>query len=251
MFSFVVVGVFWCQESLMSAGFDACNLNPVPLEFVSGPQKTQSTEPQLANTQLIQTPAVKTSLAETQLAKKQLTVAEPQTRCEDDLSGGASAVKQSTVSVPRNLQRVAEAREQQGFSLRTISRRTGIDLKTLRTHEVPTTDLKLSELHAWQLALEVPLADLIVDDLQPLSSPVRDRASLVRIMKTVVAIKEAGGSPRIQRLADMLFEQMVSLMPELKEIGAWPQHGGRRSSGSSRIIEQQVNTNSLGSRHDD
>ena len=110
--------------------------------------------------------------------------------------------------------------------------------------------MKLSELRAWQLALEVPLADLIEDDLQPLSSPVRDRAMLVRIMKTVMAIKEAGGSPRIQRLADMLFEQMVSLMPELKEIGAWPQHGGRRSNGSSRIVEQQVNTKSLGTCED-
>jgi len=202
----------------MSAGFDACNLNPTPLEFLSGPHNPQPT-------------AVDS---------------------EEESCDKLSQSKPVTVSpLPKNLQRVAEAREQQGFSLRTISRRTGMDLRTLRSHELPTTDMKLSELRAWQMALEVPLVDLIEDDLQPLSSPVKDRALLVRIMKTVVAIKEAGGSSRIQRLADMLFDQMVSLMPELKEIGAWPQHGGRRSSGNSRIIEQQVNTKSLGSVHED
>ena len=220
----------------MSAGFDACNLNPVPLEFVSGTQKnTQSTE--------------------THLTENHAPVTQPSAHAEDEpseneLDDEAALSKAASASVPKNLQRVAAAREQQGFSLRTISRRTGIDLRTLRSHELPTTDLKLSELRAWQMALEVPLVDLIEDDLQPLSSPVRDRAMLVRIMKTVVAIKEAGGSPRIQRLADMLFEQMVSLMPELTEIGAWPQHGGRRSSGSSRIVEQQVNTRSLGNADD-
>jgi len=202
----------------MSAGFDACNLKPTPLEFLSGPQNPQP----------------KAVDSEEELCDK-IHQSKP-------VSGSP---------LPKNLQRVAEAREQQGFSLRTISRRTGMDLRMLRSHELPTTDMKLSELRAWQMALEVPLVDLIEDDLQPLSSPVKDRALLVRIMKTVVAIKEAGGSPRIQRLADMLFEQMVSLMPELKEIGAWPQHGGRRSSGNSRIVEQQVNTKSLGSGHED
>ncbi len=203
----------------MSAGFDACNLNPNPLEFVSGPQSTQPT------------------VAETE-----------EDLCEDE----ESQLDVPTVAqLPKDLQRVAEARKQQGFSLRTISRRTGLDLRTLRAHEVPSTDMKLSELRAWQMALEVPLVDLIEDDLQPLSSPVKDRAMLVRIMKTVVAIKEAGGSPRIQRLADMLFDQMVALMPELKEIGAWPQHGGRRASGNSRIVEQQINTRSLGSGMDE
>ncbi len=161
------------------------------------------------------------------------------------ITGGGVPGSEADVKLPENLQRVAEARKQQGFSLRTIARRTGIDLRTLRAHENPKTDMKLSELRAWQLALELPMVDLIEDDLQPLSSPVKDRAMLVKIMKTVVAIKEAGGPPRVQRLATMLFEQMVELMPELQEVGGWPQHGSRRT-GNSRIVEQKVNTQSLG-----
>lgn len=228
----------------MSAGFDACNLNPVPLEFVSGPQNAQSTASD-SQAKLVDSDA--------QLKPKTAPApcATSETSSQVVRSPARTSPAPTTTEAPKNLQRVAAAREQQGFSLRTISRRTGMDLRTLRSHELPTTDMKLSELRAWQTALEVPLVDLIEDDLQPLSSPVKDRAMLVRIMKTVMAIKEAGGSPRIQRLADMLADQMISLMPELKEIGAWPQHGGRRTSGSSRIVEQQVNTKMLGSGHED
>lgn len=239
----------------MSAGFDACNLDPSRLDFISGASSAPGNSPLSGGSHaafeekasiekairpraeaLPQRPA---AALETRLAKSS---SEPPTQ---EPSAQEQSAQEPAPSAPRKLQRIAEARQQQGFSLRTISRRTGVDLRTLRSHELPTADLKLSELRAWQAALEVPLVDLIEDDLQPLSSPVKDRALLVRIMKTVVALKEAGGSLRHQRLADMLFEQMVELMPELAEVGGWPQHGSRRSSGSSRIIEQQVNTRAI------
>lgn len=144
------------------------------------------------------------------------------------------------------VQRVAEARAQQGFSLRTISRRTGIDVRTLKVHEDPTTDLLVSELRAWQKALEVPLVDLIEDEDQPLSRPVEERAKLVRIMKTVMALKEVGGTTRIDRLLTMLRDQLLDLMPELQEVGAWPQSGSRRGSDViGRILQQPINTRNL------
>ena len=244
-------GGFWSQELHMSAGFDACNLNALPIDFVGSATHSHATNSKRSD------PSGPMQV-EAEASEKLASSACDQANCvsgSQDIAGIQSDAERNeladepqrpVVVLPEKLQRVAEAREQQGFSLRTIARRTGIDLRTLRSHENPTTDMKLSELRRWQLALEVPMVDLIEDDAQPLSSPVRDRANLVRIMKTVVAIKEAGGSPRIQRLAEMLFEQMVELMPELKEIGGWPQHGSRRSSGSSRIIEQQIDTQSLG-----
>jgi len=222
----------------MSAGYDACNLNASPLDFVGGSAHSPnaSSEAQFSGKQASEA-SCKTELDELDIDANEFA---------DEVDSAGDGPRRSVVALPENLQRVGEARQQQGFSLRTIARRTGIDLRSLRSHEIPTTDMKLSELRAWQLALELPLVDLIEDDAQPLSSPVKDRANLVRIMKTVVAIKEAGGSPRLQRLAEMLFEQMVELMPELKEVGGWPQHGSRRSNGSSRIVEQQVNMQSLG-----
>ncbi len=148
-------------------------------------------------------------------------------------------------ALSRKLHRIGEARKQQSISLRTIARRTGLDMKSLRAQEDPHCDLTLSELLVWQQALEVPLVDLIEDDAQPLSRPVRERACMVRVMKTVVALSELGGSPRVQRLVDMLKQQLIEVMPELAEVGGWPQHGSRRSQSASRTIEQQVNMRAI------
>ncbi len=79
---------------------------------------------------------------------------------------------------------------QQGLSLRTISRRTGLDVKELKRQEVPTCNLSLGQLQVWQKALEVPLVDLLEDESDVLSRPVKERAQMVRIMKTVVSLGE-------------------------------------------------------------
>ncbi len=47
-------------------------------------------------------------------------------------------------------------------------------------------------------------------------------------MKTVVALTEVATSPRVVRLTTMLREQMIDMMPELAEIGGWPNYGSRR-----------------------
>jgi Tat protein secretion system quality control protein TatD with DNase activity len=88
---------------------------------------------------------------------------------------------------------------------------------------------RLSELLRWQKALDVPLADLLVETDGPLSEPIMTRARLLRIMKTVRAIKETATSSSIQRFATMLEQQLVELMPELKDVAAWHSIGQRRS----------------------
>ncbi len=138
--------------------------------------------------------------------------------------------------------RIAEVRQQQGLSLRTISRRTGLDVKELRRQENPATNLTLAQLHAWQKALEVPLVDLLEDESDLLSRPVKERAQMVRIMKTVVSLGEVCESNvRLSRLTTMLREQVLSLMPELSEIGGWPQCGSRRGPDvMGRIFHEPV-----------
>lgn len=157
--------------------------------------------------------------------------------------------KSSTSAVPRTEQleakvyhRIAEVRAQQGLSLRTISRRTGLDIKELRKQELPTSNLSLSQLQVWQKALEVPLVDLLEDDSDVLSRPVKERAQMVRIMKTVVSLGEVCQSNvRLSRLTTMLREQILQLMPELAEIGGWPQCGSRRGSDvMGRIFHEPV-----------
>src|SRR5690349_17681600 len=62
---------------------------------------------------------------------------------------------------PRTFHRIAEVRQQQNLSLRTVSRRTGVEVKELRRQEAASSDLLLSELLLWQKALDVPLVDLL------------------------------------------------------------------------------------------
>ena len=76
--------------------------------------------------------------------------------------------------------------------------------------------------------LEVPIAELLVDDEDPLSPTVMKRARMVRLMKTVLSILERSNQPAIRRMAQNLVNQLVELMPELKGVTAWHAVGQRR-----------------------
>lgn len=143
------------------------------------------------------------------------------------------------------LHRIAEVRKSQGLSERSFCKRLNIDLQKLRELEDPHRDLSISELMQVQAALEVPLAELL-EDSNSLARPIQERAKLVRIMKTVAAIEESPLATRPKRLVTMLREQMVELMPELAEVGSWPQFGSRRSASSvARVLEQEINLSQI------
>ena len=127
------------------------------------------------------------------------------------------------------LHRIADVRRRQGISVRSAARRMHTPIDQVRRQEEPANDMLLSELFRWQQALDVPLADLLVETDGPLSEPIMTRARLLRIMKTVRAIKETATSSSIQRFATMLEQQLVELMPELKDVAAWHSIGQRRS----------------------
>lgn len=141
--------------------------------------------------------------------------------------------------VPRAWQRLGIVRKQQGVSLRKVARRLQTDVRTLRHEEEESTDLPISRLYEWQQVLEVPLAELLIDSEAPLSSPVQDRARLVRVMKTVGAILEKTKDPCVRRMAQNLSDMLVEMMPELKEVGAWHSVGQRRTLDEmGRIVER-------------
>ncbi len=145
-----------------------------------------------------------------------------------------------------SLHRIAEVRTQQGLSLRAISRRSGVDIQRLRQQELPNSNLTLVDLYRWAKALEVPVDNLLVDHDSELSDPVQSRAAMVKVMKTVVALAEVAAAPRVARLTTMLREQMIELMPELAEIGGWPNFGSRRPPDQvGRIGENPINVQAL------
>jgi len=139
----------------------------------------------------------------------------------------------------RRFHRIKEVRQQQGVSLRRVAQLLGTEIRELRREEEETSDLPLSRVYQWQRALEVPVADLLVDSGAPLSAPVMERARLVRVMKTVAAIMEKAQSTSIQRLAQTLVDQLVEIMPELKGINPWHSVGQRRSLDEyGRVVER-------------
>ena len=58
---------------------------------------------------------------------------------------------------------IGKVRQQRGISLRHVARQPGAGLRTVQRQEMETTDLRLSELLAWQGVLCVPLVDLLVE----------------------------------------------------------------------------------------
>jgi transcriptional regulator with XRE-family HTH domain len=139
----------------------------------------------------------------------------------------------------RSLHRIGEVRRRQGVSLRSAARRLSTSMDQVRRQEDPTCDMSLSQLYRWQRALEVPIVDLLVDSDAPLSETVLSRARLVRVMKTVRAIQESTSTIAVQRLATMMEQQLVELMPELKDVAAWPSVGQRRSANElGRAVER-------------
>jgi transcriptional regulator with XRE-family HTH domain len=145
-----------------------------------------------------------------------------------------------------SLHRIRTVRHLQGVSLRTAARQLGTTVSHVRIQENETTDLKLSELYRWQAVLDVPVEELLVEPTLPLSRPVTERARLVLVMKTAAAILEVASTPQLARLAERLVDQLVELMPELREVGPWHSIGRRRSMEEyGRIAEQCFTDESL------
>ena len=145
------------------------------------------------------------------------------------------------------LNRVAEVRKEQGVSLRSVARQMGKTVSKVRAEEDETNDMSVSQLMQWQEILGVPLQDLLVDPSPTLSQPVLDRARLVRVMKTAAALKETtdpNSGPC--RLAVMLVQQLIEIMPELEHISAWHTVGQRRSLDEyGRIVERRISDDLL------
>jgi transcriptional regulator with XRE-family HTH domain len=139
------------------------------------------------------------------------------------------------------LHRIQEVRRLQGMSLRTAARQLGADIRSIRAQEQQTTDLRLSDIYKWQRALDVPVSELLVDEEESLSRPVRERGAMLKIMKTARSIVESAPPGPTRRMAENLVEQLLQLMPELKEVSPWHSVGQRRSLDEmGRIAEQPV-----------
>jgi transcriptional regulator with XRE-family HTH domain len=138
------------------------------------------------------------------------------------------AVVPSHVACALPLHRLGEARRQEEVSRRNVARYLGITIEDVRQQECQTTDLPLSLLHKWAKVLSLPVGELIEEPDASLPTPLRNRARLVRVMKTATAILEQTRDPRTKRLARSMIDQLTEIMPELRGISAWHAVGRRR-----------------------
>ena len=159
---------------------------------------------------------------------------------------GKTANKQSNAVQKRPLHRIRSVRLQQGVSMRTAARHTGTDVRQLRMQEDESADLRLSELHKWQDALDVPISELLVEPDSSLSPPVLGRSQMLRLMKTLKAIQQRAQTADIQRMASTACEQLAEIMPELSEVSPWHEYGQRRSlDEDGRIAERPLSDDLL------
>jgi len=127
------------------------------------------------------------------------------------------------------LHRLGTVRRLQGVSRRKLALRMNVSVAEIRRQEEETTDLPLSVLYQWHKVLEVPTAELLVESEDSLSKPLMQRAQLVRLMKTALTLFERAEKESEQRLAQTLVDQLIKVMPELRDVNAWNAVGTRRT----------------------
>jgi transcriptional regulator with XRE-family HTH domain len=139
------------------------------------------------------------------------------------------------------LQKLGSARRRQGLSIRCVAQRLGRTVGEVRAQEEEQADLLVSDLYRWQAALEVPLEELLQEPNDSLSPMVSMRAQLLKVMKTAMAMRRQARCEAERRLARLLTEQLLEIMPELKEVSGWPAVGHRRRSDEmGRIGENPI-----------
>lgn len=167
-----------------------------------------------------------------------------------ELTSPAPRTKSTESAQAQALHRIRTVRLQQGVSLRTAARHMKTDVRQIRLQEQEATDLRISDLHKWQKALDVPITDLLEETDAPLSRPVMERARMIRLMKTAAAIQERAEATGIQRMAEMLVDQLVEIMPELSDVSPWHDFGQRRSLDEyGRVVDRRLSDDLLCSNH--
>lgn len=158
--------------------------------------------------------------------------------CDAPQNGAPAA----TMRMPRQkLQKLSAARHRQGLSVRCVAQRLGRTVGEVRAQEEEHADILVSELYRWQTALEVPIEELLDEPDDALSPRVLARARLLKVMKTAMAIRRQARTESQRRLARLLTEQLLEIMPELKEVSGWPAVGHRRRANElGRIGENPV-----------
>ncbi len=137
-----------------------------------------------------------------------------------------------------NCHRLKTARLTAEMSLRSVARRMNVTMATARAEEEGNCNLCISDLYRWQRALQVPLTELLEPPSTGLSEPVRQRACLVRLAKTAKTLLTKCSHGANHRLVSRMVDQLHELMPELREVGTWPEGRPRPLDDLGRTADE-------------
>ena len=143
------------------------------------------------------------------------------------------------VASKRLLHRLRVVRRRQGLSRRKVAQRMNVEIEQVRQQERATSDMSLSTLYAWQKVLDVPVAELLVEVGDSLASPILERSQLLRLMKTVLAVREQARQGSIRRMAQTMYDQLVEIMPELANVQPWHNGSKRRRLNELGVTAQR------------
>src|SRR5215213_696446 len=106
----------------------------------------------------------------------------------------------------KGLQKLSSARRRQGLSMRCVAQRLGRTVGEVRAQEDERADILVSELYRWQVALEVPIEELLDEPVDTLSPRVKMRAQLLKVMKTAMALRRQARSETERRMSRQLID---------------------------------------------
>ena len=131
------------------------------------------------------------------------------------------------------LHRLQDARCEQEVTLRKVGRHlfgNPPQISLVKEQETGRADIRISQLRQWSLVLELPIDELIHEPEEALSRVSALRANMVFLMKSVVSMIESieRGSHGPKEIVLQLYDQLVAIMPELKDTSSWRVFGQRR-----------------------
>lgn len=183
-----------------------------------------SISPNLDDAFIFNAPLVKAS-------KSRLKVAESTRKSRDakpTASESSPSKRRASENSARPLHFIAATLRKQNATLAGCARRLGISLSEAAAQIRPDADLTLSQLDAWRAVLDVPTSELLpLENVVP--DPIRNRALLLRTMKTARQLQDLSRGTRLEAAVASLVDQLIELMPELSEVPAWPSVGQSRA----------------------
>ena len=128
------------------------------------------------------------------------------------------------------------ARLREGKSLRSVARSMRKPMSLVRRQEEGLCELTIADVYRWRDALKIPLSEVLQTPRMALQERIRQRACLVRVLKTAKFMIGELDDEVARELAQTLVDEIQSALPEYEEIAAWPK--GRPSNAPGKVAEE-------------